>query len=430
VRLGAGNDPDALAQRGQNPEVRARREALQAAFDGFAQRNKARIADIQVELDQFQARVYWIALAAVVGGLLLGLILASIIAMLGIDRPLSALSRRMASLAEGEIGLEPDGQTRRDEIGDMARSVGVFRDAMARAASLDAEKTRDAAAHDARRQQLETLSHEFGVSIDQVVGTVAAAAGTLSERAGALDTAAGHTQARAATVATAAAAASGNVQTVAAAAEELNAAIAEITRRMTETAGQTRRAADEANGTLRIMNGLSEAAQRIGDVVQLITAIAAQTNLLALNATIEAARAGEAGKGFAVVASEVKSMAAQTGQATEDIQGQVGAIQEETKRAVAAIGAIAATVEAANGLAGAVAHAIEQQDQAARKIARNIQQVAGATHEVSGTIAEVSHSAGDTTAAASAVRDLAQVLDQQGDRLRREVASFLARLSA
>ena len=197
--------------------------------------------------------------------------------------------------------------------------------------------------------------------------------------------------------------ASTNVQTVAAASEELSASIVEISRQVAQSASIAGRAVDEAAATNKSVQGLAEAAQKIGDVVKLINDIAGQTNLLALNATIEAARAGEAGKGFAVVASEVKSLANQTAKATEDIASQVDAIQSATNTPSRRSRASAKTIGEINEIATTIASAVEEQGAATKEISRNVQQAAPGTNDVSSNIAGVTQAAGETGQSAGQV---------------------------
>jgi methyl-accepting chemotaxis protein len=202
--------------------------------------------------------------------------------------------------------------------------------------------------------------------------------------------------------------------------------IAEIARQTADAARVAGEVADDGRRTDIIVSGLATAAQRIGEVIALINGIATQTNLLALNATIEAARAGEAGKGFAVVASEVKLLATQTAKATEDIQEQVTAIQQETARAVTAIRGISSRVEGLTGITTAVSSAVEEQGAATREIARSVQQAAQGTQAVSDTIASVTLATDETGAAAARLLISADEVAQQSDRLRAEADRFLA----
>jgi len=178
------------------------------------------------------------------------------------------------------------------------------------------------------------------------------------------------------------------------------------------------------------VQGLSAAAQKIGDVVKLISDIASQTNLLALNATIEAARAGEAGKGFAVVASEVKGLANQTAKATEEISAQVAAMQGATSEAVTAIQGIGGTIGTINEIATTIAAAVEEQGAATQEIARNVQGAAEGTHQVSANIVGVNQAAAETGAAADQVLTSAEELGRQAETLRADIDSFLAEIRA
>src|SRR5688572_4487548 len=204
-------------------------------------------------------------------------------------------------------------------------------------------------------------------------------------------------------VATTTAQASVNIQTVASAAEELSASINEIGRQITDTTRIASEAVDQTHQTNTLVEGLAQAANKIGEVVKLIDAVASQTNLLALNATIEAARAGEAGRGFAVVAAEGKALAAQTSHATGEIASRVSAIQTSTGEAVDVIRQIGATIERLNGTTNAIAAAIEEQGSATQEIARNVQQVAQGTNEISSNISGVTASANETGTVATSV---------------------------
>jgi len=210
----------------------------------------------------------------------------------------------------------------------------------------------------------------------------------------------------------------------------MGASIAEISRQVSESTQIATKAVEEAARTNTTVQGLADAAQKIGEVVSLIQDIASQTNLLALNATIEAARAGEAGKGFAVVASEVKSLAAQTAKATEEIAGQIAAIQGATKEAVEAIRTIDGTIGRMSEISTAIAAAMEEQGASTKEITRNTQEAARGTQDVSQSIGHVNQAAAETGTAASQVLNSSDALGRQAETLRGDVDEFLAKIRA
>ncbi|MGX9966367.1 methyl-accepting chemotaxis protein [Roseomonas sp. F4] len=274
------------------------------------------------------------------------------------------------------------------------------------------------------------LADTFETEVGAVVAAVAESAARLQSSAEALSGTAQTSGQEAAAVAAAGGRAQGDVQAVAAAAEEMASSVTEIARQVGEAAQVAGRAVEEARATDATVQGLSEAAARIGDVVRLIGDIAGQTNLLALNATIEAARAGEAGKGFAVVASEVKSLAGQTAKATEEIAAQIGQMQQATTQAVTAIRGIGATVERTSEIATAIAAAVEEQGAATQEIARSASQVAEATQTVAQRIEGVRAAAESTGDAAGTMRDDSGALAGQARQLKEKTDSFLRAVRA
>jgi methyl-accepting chemotaxis protein len=285
-------------------------------------------------------------------------------------------------------------------------------------------------AMDRRVRELAVVAQNFGNSMDQVAKSLSQSAGELKSDAESASAAAQQTSRQATTVASASEEASTNVQTVASAAEELSASITEITRQVARSSSSTSQAVADAQNTDAQIRGLAEAAQRIGDVVKLITAIASQTNLLALNATIEAARAGEAGKGFAVVASEVKNLANQTTRATEEISAKIAEMQSATTQSVEAVGTIGRTIAEINEVSATIAAAVEEQSAATQEIARNVQQASAGTAEVSANIVGISRGAADTGETAGRVSGASERISREVDTLRNEVERFLASMKA
>ncbi|BAI71921.1 methyl-accepting chemotaxis protein [Azospirillum sp. B510] len=345
-------------------------------------------------------------------------------------RPILTLTGTMDRLASRELSVAVEGTDRKDELGAMARAVRVFKDGLLEADRLAAAEAAEQQAKMRRAQAVERLIAGFESSSSAALRTVSAAASELDATAHSMSAMARQTSSQATVVASAAEQTSANVQTVATATEEMASSIREIGTQIARSADIAGKAVHEANQTSDAVRSLAEAAQKIGEVVGLITDIASQTNLLALNATIEAARAGEAGKGFAVVASEVKSLAGQTARATEEIASQIGAIQQTTQGVVTAIAGIGGTIGSINDITTAIAAAIEEQSAATTEISRNIQQAAAGTEEVTGSIVQVNQAAGDTGDAAGQVLSAAAELSRQAESMRRDVEAFLGDIKA
>ncbi|MEH3061813.1 methyl-accepting chemotaxis protein [Methylobacterium sp. D48H] len=349
----------------------------------------------------------------------------------GVSGPLRKIAAVTQRLAAGDAEVAISGQERRDEIGALAGSVVVFRDNLVRARALEAETALARAdAETQRRAATRAMADAFEQAVGGIVGGVSAAATELEATARTLTGSATEAAGQSGTVAGAASDAAANVNTVAAAAEELGSSVQEIGRQVSSSAELARVAVAEATNTVALVQDLSGAAAKVGDVVALISGIAAQTNLLALNATIEAARAGAAGRGFAVVASEVKALAEQTARATEEITGQIGRIQSSTGQAASAIDGIGRRIREIDGVASSIAAAVEQQGAATQEIVRNVAEAAAGTGAVTGTIASLAQSAEETGAAAAQVLGAASEMSRQSEHLGAEVARFLATVRA
>ena len=348
----------------------------------------------------------------------------------GISAPITAMTGAMNRLAERDMAIAIPGVGRGDEIGGMASAVQVFKDNMIKADELVAAQEAERAAKELHAARLESLVGTFEADVSGMVGILSSASTELEATAQSMSSTAAQTNGQATTVAAAAEEASAGVQSVASAAEELTASIGEIGRQVTQSARISNQAVGDARRTDTIVRALADGAQKIGDVVGLITNIAGQTNLLALNATIEAARAGDAGKGFAVVASEVKNLAAQTAKATEEIRAQIAQIQATTTEAVTAIKGITGIIEEVSSIATTVAAAVEQQGAATQEIARSVQQTAASTQAVTYNIAGVKQAATETGAAANEVLGAAGNLSKQAEQLSGEVRRFVVGVKA
>ena len=359
------------------------------------------------------------------GLVLLVTLAVSVFVARGITRPLQFMTGAMKALAGGKLDVEVPGIGRRDEIGEMAEAVEVFKSDAAARLDLEAEqKAAETRAVARRKADMYKLADDFEGAVGEIIETVSSASTELEASAATLSSTAERGEKLATMVAAASEEASTNVQSVASATEEMASSVNEISRQVQESARMATEAVDQARATNDRVSELSKAAARIGDVVELINTIAGQTNLLALNATIEAARAGEAGRGFAVVASEVKALAEQTAKATGEIGQQISGIQAATHESVGAIREISDSIEKLSEISSAIAAAVEEQGSATQEISRNVQQAAVGTQQVSSHISDVQHGAGETGSASSQVLSAAQSLSGESNRLKLEVGKF------
>ena len=359
-------------------------------------------------------------------GILFGVVAGYLIGQFGIVRPVNLLKAVMEAFARNELQADVPGIDRRDELGDMARTVEVFKKNGLDKIRMEAEqKETEQRAAVQRKADMIKLADQFEGAVGEIIETVSSASTELEASATTLTATASRAQEVTTTVAAASEEASTNVQSVASATEEMASSVNEISRQVQESARMAGEAVDQARKTNDRVGELSKAAGRIGDVVELINTIAGQTNLLALNATIEAARAGEAGRGFAVVASEVKALAEQTAKATGEIGQQITGIQAATQDSVNAIKEISGTIERLSEISSTIAAAVEEQGAATQEISRNVQQAAQGTQQVSSNIIDVQRGAGETGSASSQVLSAAQSLSRDSNRLKHEVGEFL-----
>ena len=391
--------------------------------------------------------------------LLAALILCGAISLMvarNLSQALRSMTSAMRQLAGGNRDVVIPGIGRRDEVGEMADTLQVFKTNLAENERMREEQVlaerraeehrketdrmreeqalagKQAAkrAEEQRKAELQQLASQFEQAVGSIIAIVGAASTELSTTAESLTHSAKATSDRSASVATASGQASANVQTVASAAEELAASIREISGQVQQSSSMTSRAAGEAQRTSEQVRDLAKAAEKIGGIIGLINNIAAQTNLLALNATIEAARAGEAGRGFAVVASEVKALAEQTAKATAEIGEQVTGIQASTQQAIDRIEAITKTINAVDAIAGSIASSVEEQGSATQEIARNVHQASLGTADVAKNITGVREAAEHSSASATEVLSAARDLSRQSEALQQEMAKFLQKVRA
>ncbi len=365
--------------------------------------------------------VLWAALAVgVIAAVGIGIFMAEMMI-----RPLLRSVAAIDGLADGDTTVSCHVQSR-DEIGKIGGAIERLRGSMIRLKEMQgAEKAREAEASEKVRREMLALSDALDQQVRVAVGIIQEKAGDMQGLADEMNASAQNASAVSASVTSAAEITNSNVQTVASAAEEMSSSIAEISRQVDRSTTITESAVQEATRSGEMVSSLNEAAKEIEAIVTLINDIAEQTNLLALNATIEAARAGNAGKGFAVVASEVKSLANQTGKATEQIDRQIDAIQNATGAVVTAIQQIGSTVGEVSEITSNIAGAVKQQTTATQEIARSAAEAAGGTNDVSSGINEVTTATKDSGNLADQVRGNASEVNESVAALQAQITTIL-----
>ncbi len=339
--------------------------------------------------------------------------------------PLQSLNEGVMQIASENFSVDLPDPEKQDEIGELSRSVEVLRKNALERRRLETQSRDEQEQRTKRQNTIDRMVIDFRSSYTELLDNVTGNMDNMQQTAQVLSGMADQTADKAQSSASASEIASANVQTVASAAEELSASIEEIKRQVNETTMVVNQATEATRQTTETVAGLSQGAQKIGDVISLIQDIAEQTNLLALNATIEAARAGEHGKGFAVVAAEVKGLANQTSKATEEIASQIQGIQGSTNEAVSAIESIAATMEQVNEYTQTISLAVDEQGSATYEISQNVAQAASGTLQVAGNMSDLSSSVEETTQSVDQVHQNSEDVARQTDKLRQEVDTFL-----
>jgi methyl-accepting chemotaxis protein len=363
-------------------------------------------------------------IAAIVAAFLV--LLLTMLIVRRVTKPLSSVTSSLTALANGNSDIAIDHHDRADEIGDIARTIAVFKSNLLERQRLrDEQAVTAAAAAEQRKQELQSFVAKFQSRVGGMIDNVMKSSTDFEHVTRQLTETARLTADLSRQSAGRSETASEHVRSAASASHELSGSIAEITRRVQESNGITAEAVGQAVATDQRITELSEAATRIGDVVKLITSIAEQTNLLALNATIEAARAGDAGRGFAVVAQEVKSLASQTAKATDEIGSHIANMQLATQESVGAIKAIGQTIERISGIANSISAAVEQQRAATENIAQSVRAAATGTAEVAENIGNAAQGASETGETSTRMLASAQALSGESLRLKDEVEKFL-----
>ncbi|WP_247712665.1 methyl-accepting chemotaxis protein [Qipengyuania xiapuensis] len=409
--------------------------AMQAVVDGQAfdtiatELRDALIAHGAASDAASETVITWLFVAFFsVAGLGIALILATTkVISRDVTRTVGRLTEVSTQLAEGDKHVHIPALTRRDELGDLARSLDIFRESAFRIEEFANERE---AMRSERRAELEKLATTFEATVGEVVNGVAAASTQLNTTASSMASSAEQATQQTGAVSQSMEAASGGVTAAAAASDEFAMSIGEISRQASHSAELARKAADDAEGADETISTLAASADQVGQIVELIQSIAQRTNLLALNASIEAARGGEAGRGFAVVASEVKELAAQTSRATEEVAEQIRNMQNSTGASVNALRSIGEQIKQLESTAISIASAVDQQSVAGQDLARSIDLAARSTDEVEVNIVQVREASLATGAAASQVLGSADALESQASVLRSQVDQFLQKVRA
>jgi methyl-accepting chemotaxis protein len=370
-------------------------------------------------------------------GVIIALIVATCIALtsgvvtvLSTASPIRRLTIAMAQLSGHDLQTAIPDADRRDEIGAMARAVEIFKSGLLEADRLNAAQKVEEAEKTRRVGIIDALVSDFDARSSNDLASFEAAATQLDSTARGMSTLANESTHQINVAATAVAQTTANVQSVASSAEDMATRIQNISSQVGNAKKIADRASEDVQRTSATVVGLTQATQKIGEIVTLIQAIAAQTNLLALNATIESARAGEIGKGFAVVAAEVKGLANQTARATDEIATQIAAVQKVSGETSSAIQAIGATIEELNVISTTIASAMEQQGTSTFEISRNVKQAASGTQEMAVTMVQVTNAANESGAASSQVLQAALDLSDRSKSLQSQVATFLRAVRA
>ena len=381
----------------------------------------------QMQADTENSVVVSIAVATV--AVIVG-ILAALLITRSITGPVAGLTTAMGRLSDGDIGTKVPSTDQKDEIGLMARAVQVFKDNMIRARELEEQEKKQQAERNRRAEAMESAVNGFQSQIAERLEALREVSDELGQSADTLSGVASDTKEQSTGAAAASDQTAANVQSVSAAAEEMDSSFGEIVSQVSRASTSVENTSGRARQTLTSIEDLQEQSEGIAQVLELITGIAEQTNLLALNATIEAARAGDAGKGFAVVASEVKSLATQTGKATEEIAEKIRRVQEACGTSVEAVRAIVTSIEDVNEISAAISAAVEQQKAATSEITRNMQEAARGTEQLSANISRVNEASDRTSSTVGGVTTAARRTEAEAVAMKEAIDGFIQRVKA
>lgn len=414
---------------GDNEANRSVRIAFNAAIKVLADRFDRR-ADALYALSETRAQAT-LAFAVALGSFVVLVAAFSFFYIRrSVARPVQRLTRAIQKLATGDTDADVPVLNRNDEIGAIAAAVLVFKDNAVARQRLEHETRETYQAQLDRSAYLETAISSFEESVGGVIQMVASASTQMDAAAQSLGATAQEAVELTTSISAATTEAAVSVQAVAAASDQLSQSIAEITSQISSSSSIAEEAVNEAGATANHFVALAESANRIGNVLQIITNIAEQTNLLALNATIEAARAGESGRGFAVVAAEVKTLAQQTASATQDIAAQITAMQDAMRNVDTALTSIGDTIVRVRDNGTAIAAAVEEQSFATAEISKNVQEAANGTEDVSRNLVGVTGATQATNAASTQLMGMARELASQSALLRERMNGFVETVRA
>ena len=414
------------ADKNRSAEIRA---VLSKDLAALSQHYTDRAGRIYTQIDRGIDSTALLLTVLACSAVVLALSGAAIIAR-SVTRPISAITSITEAVASGDSTIAVPFSDRRDEIGALARSIGVFQTAMRTNVDLNRTVLNDAELRSRRQQQMTNEISKFSAAVEATLAELGRISDEMLAASTKLSSSADNASAKTARAEESSSEASANVRDIASAADELSASVNEIDRQVAQSNAIATKAVNEVESTNLAVKELDEAAARICDVVKLITDIAGQTNLLALNATIEAAGAGEAGRGFAVVAGEVKALAGQTSRATEEIGAQIAGMQRATQRSIAAITGIEHTIREIGNISSAIAAAVTEQGAATQEIARGVEVAADRTVATAKEVNLMGAATHDTRSSAAAVKMVADDLSSVASRIRTQVDQFFERLSA